>query len=61
MTRARNPKDMTIGEIGFSMKCEALNAKDDVIIVSKELWLSIAEKCMDTAECINEAMRCLKK
>lgn len=44
----RKKKTMTLGEIGFAMKYEASKSEGDVIIVSKALWLEIAQLLMDT-------------
>lgn len=46
--RKKKKKTMTLGEIGFAMKHEASKTKGDVMLVSKALWLEIAELLMET-------------
>lgn len=46
----RKKKVLTFGDMGFSMKVEASNTEGDVIIVSKNLWIEIAEMLIEADE-----------
>ena len=48
MGKRKRKKTMTLGEIGFAMKHEALKKTGDTMLVSKDLWLEIAELLIET-------------
>ena len=48
MGKRKKKKTVTLGEIGFAMKHEASKTEGDVLLVSKDLWLEIAEVLMET-------------
>lgn len=39
-----------LSELGFAMKVEANRVEGDVMKVSKELWLQIADRLMETED-----------
>jgi hypothetical protein len=41
-------KNLTLGEVGFAMKAEAHRTHGNTMVVSKELWIEIAELLMKT-------------
>ena len=45
-----NIKNATLGELGFAMKVEAYRVKGEEMLVSKELWLEIADRIMKAGE-----------
>ena len=62
MSKKKNKRNtMTLGEIGFAMKLEARRTKDDVMYVSKELWLEIAELLIETDKNLTEIERFLEE
>lgn len=60
MARRIKAKGMTLGEVGFAMKCEAAEINDDVVIVSKELWCEVAQILIDTDEKLNDVEMVLR-
>lgn len=54
-------KTMTIGEVGFAMKFEASLTTGENLIVSKTLWLQIAELLMQTDRNLKEIEKTLKE
>lgn len=58
---SKKQETMTLGEIGFAMKCEARKNNDEVMYVSKVLWLEIAELLMETDRNLKEIENSLKK
>ena len=48
MGKRKRKKTMTLYEIGFAMKYEASKKTGDTMLVSKDLWLEIAELLIET-------------
>ena len=53
-------KTTTIGEVGFAMKMEAHRTPGETILVSKKLWLEIADLLMLTHRNLKQIERTLK-
>lgn len=47
-------KFLTLGEVGFAMKCEARKVEGNTMVVDKALWLEIAELLMQTDRNLKE-------
>lgn len=45
-----NIEKSSLSELGFTMKVEANRVDGDVMKVSKELWLQIADRLMETED-----------
>ena len=58
--KKKKQKKMTIGDVGFAMKMEAHRTPGDNILVSKQLWLEIADLLMFTHRNLKEIERTLK-
>ena len=48
MGKRKLKNSMSLGEIGFAMKYEASKKTGDTLLVSKKLWLEIAELLIET-------------
>lgn len=59
--KRRKKKTMTLGEIGFAMKYEALKTEGNVMVVDKALWLEIAQLLMDTSSNLGQIYKELEE
>ena len=59
--KRRKKKTMTLGEIGFAMKHEALKTEGNVMVVDKALWLEIAQVLMDTSSNLGQIYKELEE
>lgn len=48
MSKRKIKNTMSFGEVGFAMKYEASIRAGDTMLVSKDLWLEIAELLIET-------------
>lgn len=56
----KKKKTTTLGEVGFAMKMEAHRTPGDNILVSKKLWLEIADILLMTDRNLKQIERALK-
>ena len=61
MARKKSKKTMTLGQIGFAMKHEALKTEGNVMVIDKKLWLEIAQLLMDTSSNLGQIYKELEE